>query len=458
MQGKLSGRKILVVGMARSGLAVADFLVRKGAQVKITDKRGPEQLSGEIRQLEKLAVKCEVGGHRLDSFLEADLVVVSPGVPLKIPEIQAAIQSGREVISEIELASRFLLGKVVGITGSNGKTTTTTLIGQILKTAGFVVQVGGNIGTALTSLVETSTPETINVVELSSFQLEAITSFRPNIAMVLNITPDHLDRYDDFEDYTHAKLNIFRNQTGSDFAVLNLEDRILGQYAGSLAARVLQFSGRQLVEEGTGFDGRRLLFQRRNQIEVSIPIEPIQLRGRHNLENVAAAITAARLLGASPATIAEAVYGFKGVEHRLELVAEYRGVQFYNDSKATNADATIKALEAFESGVIIILGGKDKGGDFSVLRPFITQRTRAVVLLGEASEKIRLQLQGTVPMIQSRDMRHAVMEAFQMAEKGDTVLLAPACASFDLFQNFEHRGREFKEAVSDLIRNQEGKN
>jgi UDP-N-acetylmuramoylalanine--D-glutamate ligase len=450
MDVEFDGKQVLVVGMARSGLAAADLLSKNRAKVRVSDTRSRDQLAHEIQKLEEAGLSYEVGGHRLESFLEADVIVVSPGVPLDITELKMARERGKPILSELELACRFLRGKIIGITGTNGKTTTTSLVGEILKTAGFRVQVGGNIGTALSALVEPSTPETLNVVEISSFQLEAIHSFRPDIAVILNITPDHLDRHKNFAEYIRVKLNIFRNQKSSDFAVLNREDLNLSGISGTIRADIWWFSNRRNVESGTGVDGSQLVFRRENKVEVQIPVEKIQLRGSHNLENIAAAITVARLVGAAPATVVDAVSRFKGVEHRLELVGEIHGVKFYNDSKATNVDATIKALEAFESGLILILGGKDKGSDYTLLRCLIPTRVKTIILLGEASAKIRGQLEGTVPIEQANSMREAVDIGFQSARQGDTVLLAPACASFDMFQNFEHRGHMFKEAVQQL--------
>lgn len=443
----VSGKKILIVGMARSGLASAAFLARRGARVKVTEKRAATDLRSEIEQLESLGVEVEAGGHLLESFLTADSIVASPGVPLRIMELQRARQAGVEIISEIELASRFIQGRIIGITGSNGKTTTTTLVGEILSAAHFPVQVGGNIGTPLISLVESSHPSSITVVELSSFQLEAIPTFRPDVAVILNITPDHLDRYDSLDDYARAKINIFSNQAASDYAVLNWEDPRLKRLAPSLRPRVCWFSNSSPVNPGVYFDGRDVVWHAEGKRQQIISQREIQIKGLHNLENITAAASAAMLVGAMPAWIREGVAGFKGVEHRLEPVAEIRGVQFYNDSKATNTDATQKALESFPQGIILILGGRDKAGDFSVLRQLIQQRVSTVILLGEASVKIRSQLEGAAPMRQAVDMEDAVQQACQQAVAGNVVLLAPACASFDMFKNYEHRGKVFKEAV-----------
>ena len=451
MRTGLSGKSVLVVGMARSGLGAAEFLARQGAVVMVSDNRPAEALGPEIQFLKECQIDWQVGGHTDEVFSKAELIVVSPGVPLTLPVLQSARQAGKEIISEIELASRYLEGKIIAITGTNGKTTTTTLIGEILKTAGFPVLVGGNIGTPLISLVESSTPQTWNVVEVSSFQLEAVPSFRPHIAVILNLTPDHLDRYASFEAYAEAKFHVFRNQTESDFAVLNQEDPNVRRVADRLRSRVLWFSASREVTRGAYFDGSHIVLKSPGGSESIVARSEVPLKGSHNVENVAAAMVVAHLAGVASARMADGVRNFKAVEHRLEPVAEFQGVHFFNDSKATNVDATIKALEAFGSGIILILGGRDKGGDFRVLSPLIRQRVRSLVLLGEASSTIRSQLTGTAPMLQAENMKNAVRLSFQQAKSGDTVLLAPACASFDMFQNYEHRGREFKAAVRDLI-------
>lgn len=452
MTSNLAGKSILVVGMARSGLATAEFLSKRGAHVTVSDRRPAAALEAEMHLLAERSVECETGGHSVERFLRSDLIVVSPGVPLSIPPLESARQAGKEIISEIELASRSLQGRVIAITGTNGKTTTTTLIGEILRTAGFPVQAGGNIGTPLISLVESSRPGCWNVVELSSFQLEAVPSFRPDVAVILNITADHLDRYRSLDEYTQAKFNIFGSQSSDDFLVLNAEDPRLVPAASQARSQVYWFSGSRSVARGAFCDGKQMLLRIGNSIESVLPRQSVPLKGQHNLENVAAAMTAVRLAGVASEKIAAGVQSFRAVEHRLEPVAEIGGVWFYNDSKATNVDATIKALEAFESGLILILGGRDKGGDFRALTAPVRQRVKHLVLLGEAREKIRLQLDGTAPMTEASSMERAVQLSFQQAKAGDTVLLAPACASFDMFQNYEHRGREFKASVARLAR------
>ena len=416
----------------------------------VSDARGQSPLDPEIRTLQALGIGWEVGGHRPETFLKAECIVVSPGVPLEQPLLSEAAGRGTEILSEIELASRFLGGRIVGITGSNGKTTTTTLVGEILEAAGFRVQVGGNIGVPLTSLVESSASDSINVVELSSFQLEAITSFRAHIGVILNITPDHMDRYPSLAAYASAKLNLWNNQKASDFAVLNRDDGLLRDLAEPTVAERFWFSTRIPVDRGTFLQDGALVFSDPGGQERVVRVEDVRIKGRHNLENVAAAVTVARLLGASVPSIRDAVARFRGVSHRLEWVREIRGVEFYNDSKATNPTSAQKALEAFEQRLILILGGRDKAGDFTVLSPQVTRRVKGLVLLGEASRKIESQLAGTAPVTRAASMEEAVRLAFGQADRGEVVLLAPACSSFDMFRDYEDRGNVFKEAVHRL--------
>jgi UDP-N-acetylmuramoylalanine--D-glutamate ligase len=448
----LAGKKIVVMGMARSGLASARFLTQRGASVTVSEQKDEKSLTLGIKQLDEWGVAWEAGGHRIDTLLEADLVVVSPGVPLAIPVLRQVRQAGIELVSEIELAGRFLKGMVIGITGSNGKTTTTSLTGEILKRAGFHVLVGGNIGTPLISLAEQSRADTITVVELSSFQLEAIPTFRPRIAVLLNLTPDHLDRYASFEAYARAKLNIFLNQTSADFAILNLMDPWSSARASQLLAKVCWFSTSREVPYGCWYDGARLIWTQPGSRLDLLSRDEVQLQGLHNLENVAAAVSAAMLVEVDPAKIREGVKNFSGVEHRLEKVAEINGVTFFNDSKATNTDATVKALEAFPPGIILILGGRDKGSDYSVLLPLVREKVKKIILLGEAAGKIQSHLGECVPLQDAATLAEAVNLAYHSAASGEIVLLAPACASFDMFENFEQRGRIFKKEVFNLQR------
>lgn len=448
----LAGKKVVVLGMARSGLASARFLAQRGAIVTVSEKKAQAEVHSEIEQLTRWNVTWEAGGHCPETLLQADFIVISPGIPLVLPVLEEARKTGIEFISEIELASRFLKGKIIGITGSNGKTTTTALVGEILKRAGFHVQVGGNIGTPLISLVERARTDTITVVELSSFQLEAIPTFRPRVAVLLNITPDHLDRYCSFEDYAAAKLNIFRNQTSSDFAVLNLLDPWWSAHAPQLPSEPYWFSSSREIQRGCWFDGNRLVWRQPEGSMELLTKDDIKIKGMHNIENVAAAVSAALLVGTDPAKIRDGVKEFAGVEHRLEKVAEINGIAFFNDSKATNTDATIKALEAFPPGIILILGGRDKGSDYTVLRPLIQEKVKKVILIGEASGKIQSHLGESISMEVASSLAEAVRQAYQYAGVGEIVLLAPACASFDRFDSYEHRGRVFKDEVFQLQR------
>lgn len=415
----LRGANSLVVGMEKSGRAAADFLRSQGAIVTTTDIR-PQDTAGFRPQTELL-------------FDEPwDLIVLSPGVPVEVAR-------GREAIGEVELAAPFLRGPVIGITGSNGKTTTTALLGHILQSAGVPVQVGGNIGTPVIAMAETSRDGQWNVLELSSFQLETIHTFRAHIAICLNVTQNHLDRHGTFERYAHAKGNLFRTQQPGDNAVLNADDEVCLSYAALTAARTAWFSGGDIRDGKVWVNGQPLM----ELSEIPIP-------GRHNAENVMAAAAAANLAGVSFETIAAAVKTFKAVEHRLEFVAEVGGVRFFNDSKATSVDATIKALDSFEGNLWVILGGKDKGSDYTVLRDRLHAKAHAALLIGSAAEKIAQHLAGATRLVAAGTLDRAVADACKEAKPGDTVLLAPACASFDQFQSYEHRGRVFKDLVSGL--------
>lgn len=445
----ITGEKILVVGLARSGVAAAEFLAARGARVMVNDAK-PESELKQAADLRAKGIEVIGGDHPQELFEKADLIVVSPGVPLALEPFRRARVAGVQIISEIELASRFLRGKLIGITGSNGKTTTTTLIGELLKNAGLPTEVGGNIGTPLISLVETSSDDGFTVVELSSFQLEAVEQLHVNVALLLNITPDHLDRYDSMEDYAAAKANIFRNQTSDDVAVLNADNDWSARMSAKTEARAVYFSRLRELDEGIFLRGYEIIERSTGGQRVLLNRADIHLPGDHNVENVMAALAAGIACGASVDSMRETVRNFKGVEHRLEFVAEINGVKFYNDSKATNVDAAIKCLEAFTRGVIVILGGKDKGGDYLPLAPLVRERCEHVILIGAAADKIAAALDGTKPLHRAATMREAVKLGLELGRTGDTVLLAPACASFDMFDNYEHRGRVFKEAVRSL--------
>ena len=446
---ELKNKRVLVVGLGKSGKSAALFLRALGAQVTVSDSRSAEALAGEIPALLDAGVMVETGGHGLLTFRRQDFIVVSPGVPYDTPELKQVRAFGLPIIGELELASRFLLGQVVAITGSNGKTTTTALLGKIFADAGGPTLVGGNIGTPVIDLIAESTPQTMSVLEVSSFQLETVEEFRPHIAVVLNITPDHLDRHGTFENYAAMKTRLTAQQTPEDFLLLNAEDKPTQMLAAATKAQVFWFSGRRAIKQGAFVHGESVVFLPREgaKPEPVMPVAEISLKGAHNVENVLAAVCAARLGGVSAPSIRASVASFKAVEHRLEFVAIVRGVAFYNDSKATNVDATKKALEAFAGGVHLILGGKDKGAPYSPLAPLLRDRVRAIYTIGSAAAKIESELRGVVTIHSCETLANAVDAAAKAARPGDVVLLAPACSSYDQFENYEQRGRVFKQLV-----------
>ena len=433
---------ILVVGMARSGVAAARLLKNRGKDVFVTDSGNPKG----VEELRSAGIRHETGGHTLDLFLAAEEIVLSPGVPPDIAPMQAARKHGVPIVSELELASRYLQGSIIAITGSNGKTTTTTLVGEIMKASGSKVQVGGNIGTAMCGLVETSTRETVNVIEVSSFQLEGIRSFRPNTAAVLNVTPDHLDRYAGFAEYRMAKFRIFENQQASDFAVLNKDDAQIVPPPVPISSTVRYFSRKEVLSVGASRNAQTLCLNGK----AVVPVSDVRLRGEHNIENVLAAMAIVDGYGVSVPTLAAAIKEFRGVEHRIEFVRELNGVQYFNDSKATNVDSTIKAVDSFERNLIVILGGRDKGSPYEPLVAAMTGRVKHVLLIGESAERIGAAIGAAIPTRRAASLEDAVGQAAALSAPGDTVLLSPACASYDMFENYEHRGRVFKQAVQEL--------
>jgi UDP-N-acetylmuramoylalanine--D-glutamate ligase len=446
---ELMGRRVLVIGLARTGVATALFCAERGSLVTATDTRSAGELVESLAKLHAAGVQLQLGGYSDAILYLQQLVIPSPGVPADAPLLVKARELGIPVWSEIELASRFLRGRLIGITGSNGKTTTTALVEHMLRQAGFSAQAAGNIGTPLITLADQSANNSLTVAELSSFQLELIETFRPGISMLLNLTPDHLDRHKSFGAYAAAKARIFENQVEEDFAVLNLDDAASRPYVPS-RPQLFWFSRKTDVEEGSFVGDGSIIFRRGGLQETIIKCSEIPLPGAHNLENVLAAVTATRLAGAQAAPIAEAIRTFAGVEHRIEFVAEINGVRYYNDSKATNVDAALKSLQAFPGRIVIILGGKDKDSDYRLLRDALCERAVLALLIGDAAAKIASQIEGSVAIRRAGTLEHAVQSAAQSAHAGDIVLLAPACASFDQFKNFEHRGRVFKELVHQL--------
>lgn len=451
---EVKGRKALILGAGKSGIASAKFLAERGATVALYDKKEIEKWSDEARSLKE---KFNIGliSENIPSWLldQIDLVVISPGVPTNTIPARYVERKDGEVIGEVELAYRFLKGKIVGITGSNGKTTTTTLVGEILKNAGLKTQVGGNIGTPLLSLTETATDETWTVVELSSFQLETIKDFRPNVAAATNVTPNHMDRYDFFSDYAGAKHRLFMNQTVEDVAILNADDETTASWANGLKAKTIMFSTEKELSEGLFLRGRDLIYKNAGEEKILTTRDRIFIRGIHNVQNVLTAAAAGLACGVSIDSMRETIANFRGVEHRLEFAGEIEGVRFYNDSKATSVDATLKALEALgeEDGkIILILGGRGKNAPYAPLIPPIESKVGKLILIGEDAANIESQLKNHAEIIRADSMEDAVKKGLENAESGDSVLLAPACASFDMFDSFEHRGEVFKSAVRSL--------
>ena len=453
---EIDGRKALVLGAGKSGVASARFLAERGAVVALHDRKPVEEWTEAALSLKESANVGLFSGQ-IPSWLldQVDLVVISPGVPTNTIPARYVDRKDGEVIGEVELAFRFMKGRIVGITGSNGKTTTTTLIGELLKDAGIKTQVGGNIGTPLLSLAETSTDESWNVVELSSYQLETIKDFRANVAICLNVTPNHLDRYESFTDYAAAKHRIFMNQTAEDVAILNADDAVTSTWASGLKANTVMFSVKRELNEGLFLRGRELVCRAGDSEKVLTTRDRMAIRGLHNVENVLASLAAGLACGASPDSMADTIANFRGVEHRMELVAEIRGVTFYNDSKATSVDATLKALEALgdnEGKTILILGGRGKNAPYAPLADLIEKNVRKLIVLGEDADKIESQLKPYAEIVRVGSIAEAAVVGFDSAEPGDAVLLAPACASFDMFKSFEERGEVFKAAVEELKR------
>ncbi|HEY7291271.1 MAG TPA: UDP-N-acetylmuramoyl-L-alanine--D-glutamate ligase [Vicinamibacterales bacterium] len=445
----MTNKRVTVAGAARSGKAAAELLAHRGAVVTLSDA-GPALADSE--KLAGLGIRLELGGHRTETFTEADLIVVSPGVPADQPVLEAARREGVPVIAEIELASRWLQGRVIAITGTKGKSTTTALTGRILEHAGFKVTVGGNIGSPLSAQVGDSTPDTLHVVETSSFQLEQIDSFHPWIAVLLNFSPDHLDRHPNIEAYAAAKSRIFENQTEEDWAVVNADDPAVLEMARRGRARQRAFARRTPLHEGTVVEDGWIVDKRTDRKASTrlVPVNAIHLLGSHLVDDVLAAATVGVIAGAKPSAMTEAVNTFRGLEHAMELVADLDGVRFVNDSKATNVESAVRSIESFAGDLVPIIGGRFKGGDLSLLRAPLRARAKAVVAIGEARPLIAKALAGSVEVYEADDLSGAVDRAYTLARPSGVVLLAPACASFDMFRDYAERGRRFKEDVMRL--------
>jgi UDP-N-acetylmuramoylalanine--D-glutamate ligase len=446
---ELTNKKVLVVGLARTGVAVARFLVGRGAQVTVTDMREEEKLSESLEQLADLDISFELGRHVPHSFLMADLIVVSPGVPMDIKPLQMARSQKRRVVSEVELASWFIEAPMIAITGTNGKTTTTTLAGEIFQNCGFDTFVGGNIGRPLIELASSGEKVERVVVELSSFQLEGVESFRPSVAVLLNLTEDHLDRYLSFQEYIDAKLRIFENQTAEDFAVLNLDDPLVAACAGRLKARVFPMSRLQELEEGISHRDGFITFSHQGKV-LRFGTSGFRLKGVHNLDNIMASLAAALLLRCDGDCAYQTVSTFKGLPHRMEFVREVGAVSWYEDSKGTNVGSVVKSLESFDANITLIAGGKDKGGSYEPLAPLVAERVSHLILIGEARFRMSDALGSLTDTHLVGSLEEAVALASSLTAPGGTVLFSPACSSFDMFKDYEERAERFKALVRAL--------
>ena len=441
------GRQVVVVGAARSGIAAAELLARRGARVVLTESRAT---FGDAARLRQAGVELELGGHTTATFERADLVVVSPGVPTEQPVFDAARRRGAEMIGELELAARWVKGPIVAITGTKGKSTTTTLLGRMFKESGRDVLVGGNIGVPLSAQVDASTADTIHVVEVSSFQLETTVTFRPWIALWLNFADDHLDRHPTVEAYAAAKARIFANQRPTDWAVVNADDPTVMARSRDIAARRVMFSPEGNLSDGFLVDGDWIVRRTQTNVEPLIPVSAVELTGRHMLNNVVAAAAVATVAGVPTRAMTHALRGFHGLEHVMEPVGRIGDVRFVNDSKATNVEAARRSIESFEGGVVAVIGGRFKGGDLRELRSALSARGRGVIAIGEAAPLVRDALHDVVPVVDAASMEEAVARAYEAARPDGVVLLAPACASFDWFTDYAERGRVFKEEVRRL--------
>ena len=445
----LRGMEVLVVGLARTGIAVAQFLSNRGVKVVGSDIRGRDVLERESPDLRNLNIELHAGGSGAERFLHVDLIILSPGVPPSVPPLVKARERGIPIVSEIELASWFVTAPIVAVTGTNGKTTTTRLIGEMLQKAGKKVFVGGNIGNPLVNLVDSDREMDVAVTELSSFQLEAIEKFRPAIAVLLNLTEDHLDRYATFEAYVEAKSRLFVNQSFSDVSVLNAGDRTVQRAAAPSRARKVYFNIPPDGKEGAFCDGRRITVRRIGNDEV-YDLQRTRLTGIHNIENMMAAIVTARLCGCPTDPVQQTLESFNGLPHRLEFVMEVEGIRYFNDSKATNVGAVVKSLQTFPGPVILIAGGKDKGGDYAPLREPVKKRVKLLILIGEAKARMERELSGAAPIVTADSLQGAVKQAYREARPGDTVLLSPSGSSFDMFRDYVERGDTFKALVKEL--------
>jgi UDP-N-acetylmuramoylalanine--D-glutamate ligase len=445
---ELKHTKITVMGLAKTGVASAHFLAQQGAQVTATDMRDETALATVLTELAGLDIRFVLGHHDQADFTATDLVVVSPGVPQEHPLLRKATEAGVAVVSEIELASRFITAPLVAITGTNGKTTTTTLAGELFQANGFNTYVGGNIGDPLIDLPASGETVERVVAEISSFQLEWIEQFKPRVAALLNITEDHLDRYHGYQEYINAKLRIFENQTPDDFAVVNRDDELVWQATQSLKAHLFPFSRKHELAEGIFCREAELVFRHNGQEQI-LPTAGFKLQGVHNLENIMAALACCLLLGCQKEASLELLNRFEALHHRMEFVREVAGVRYFEDSKATNVGSVAKALESFEN-ITLIAGGKDKGGSYAPLAELVQQRVRHLVLIGEATERMQQELGTCTATHRAKTLEEAVQLSARLTAPGGVVLLSPACSSFDMFKDYEERAQRFIAAVKGL--------
>jgi UDP-N-acetylmuramoylalanine--D-glutamate ligase len=441
---ELSGKRILVVGLGKTGIQTVRFLLKKGADIKATDITPIDKLPKEVREFGHMGIEIESGEHRLETFLWSDMIVLSPGVPFGLPPVRESMRRGIEVISEVELAWRFIKRPIIGITGSNGKTTTSTLITRILEACGKRVFLGANIGTPFIEAAERDDEYDLLVLELSSFQLQGISTFRPYVGVILNISPNHLDHHETLDEYIESKMKLFLNQTTDDWAVYNAEDSLIKGHSSVIKSKKIPF-GKSPIDVGIFFDGTYVRF--RDEI---YDLRNMNLIGDHNIENAMAAIASTRVIGCEPDQIEKEIVNFSPLPHRIEFVREINGTRFYNDSKSTSPGATLRALESFSAPIVLIAGGKDKGVSYEVLRDEIRKKVKLLVLFGESRFRMQKELGKGVETVLASSIEDAVSKASTGLEMGGVVLFSPACSSFDMFTSYEERGRRFKEIVQNL--------
>lgn len=446
----IKGKKISIIGAARSGVAAAELAIRMGAIPFISDKANEQKLAQSLPQILQLNIDYETNGHS-DKIYDCDLMVISPGVPTNAEVIKIAKSKNISVISEIEFASQLCAGKIIGITGTNGKTTTTSLVGHLLSTAGIKNYVAGNIGNAFSNVADSIKSDQYAVLEVSSFQLDLINNFKPNIAAILNITPDHLDRYDnDLKKYAQSKQRIYENQSDTDFLIINDDSEILIENLNPYSSKAYRFSTKKILQEGCFLDNEVIIFKENAQVLFSCPSDEIFIKGEHNIQNAMCAIIIGKILGIENAKIKEALSSFRGVEHRIEFIRNINGVSFYNDSKATNVDSVIVALKSFNNPILLILGGQDKGNDYSLIENLVKEKVKKIYAIGDSAQKVFQYFNKIVETQICKDFKEIVELSLKDAKENDVVLLSPACASFDMFDNYEHRGKTFKEIVNQL--------